>query len=87
MKMLGSVYGLHEGDLKIGHRRVYDMDTLAKDFDNAGFKIVKKGGYWLKPISNSQIESSWSEKLINAYMELGEDFPDIACNIYVVAEA
>lgn len=77
---------LHEGDLKIGHRRVYNLQTLINDFESVGMTVIKSGGYWLKPISNGQIEKTWSDDLIQAYMEIGEDFPEIACNIYIVAQ-
>lgn len=84
--MIDAASQLHGGDLKIGHRRVYSMESFVDDFRKAGFSIIKTGGYWLKPISNSQIEKNWSDDLIQAYMEMGENFPEIACNIYVVAE-
>lgn len=84
--MLKDIAELHEGDLKIGHRRVYDLKGFIHDFQEAGFMIRQSGGYWLKPISSSQIEKTWSEELIQAYMEMGEKYPDIACNIYVIAE-
>lgn len=43
---------LNEGDIRIGHRRVYDMKSLKNDFMDAGLEIVTSGGYWLKPESN-----------------------------------
>lgn len=77
---------LNETDLKAGHRRVYSTESFIEDFQKAGFRVTKSGGYWLKVIPNSQIEKTWSEAQIQTYMEMGEEFPDIASNIYVVAE-
>ena len=85
MGLLTSVYQLNETDHRNGHRRVYDMVSLEKDFDDAGLKVVKKGGYWLKPLSNSQIDSSWNAEIINASMVVGEKYPEIAAEIYIVA--
>ena len=68
-----------------GHRRVYDLNTLQEDFLNAGLKVICAGGYWLKPLSNSQIEKDWSKEMIEAFLKLGEKYPDIAGEIYVVA--
>lgn len=84
--MLKEAAELHEGDLRIGHRRVYDLESFIRDFYKAGFTVRKSGGYWLKPISSAQIERTWSEELIQAYMEMGEEYPDMACNIYIIAE-
>lgn len=84
--LIKDVSELNESDLKVGHRRVYSLDSFIEDFQKAGFHIIKSGGYWLKVIPNSQIEKTWSEEQIQACMELGEEFPNIASNIYVVAE-
>jgi hypothetical protein len=76
---------LNNTDRGIGHKRVYNLSRLKKDFLDAGLEIVCSGGYWLKPLSNQQIEQTWDENMINAFMRLGEDYPDIAGEIYVVA--
>ena len=34
---------------------------------------------------NKQIEESWNEEMIRAFMKLGEKYPEIAAEIYVVA--
>lgn len=76
---------LHAGDIKIGHRRVYDMHSLKKDFTAAGLEIIESGGYWLKPVSLAQVEANWSMDMVNAFLRLGKKYPDIASNIYLVA--
>jgi hypothetical protein len=45
------------------------------------------GGYWLKPLSNQQIEENWTPSMLDVFMRLGERYPDIAGEIYVVARA
>lgn len=84
MGILSSVYELNETDIKNGHRRVYDIDMLKEHFVRAGFKIKHIGGYWLKPLSNGQIDDSWNEDIIKAFLHLGERYPDIAGEIYIV---
>lgn len=76
---------LNDADRHHGHRRVYNPETLRRDFRQAGLRIEMFGGYWLKPLSNAQIERDWSEELLNAFMVLGERYPDISGEIYVVA--
>ena len=75
---------MNEQDKKIGHRRVYTTETLKRDISKAGFKIKKTGGVFLKPLSNQQIEQDWNEKMIDAFYELGKEYPEISAEIYVV---
>lgn len=86
MGLLDSVKQLNEADLYHGHRRVYSKEEFEADFTAAGFHILKSGGYWLKPLSNQQIEETWDEKMIAAFMELGEEYPSIAAELYIAAE-
>lgn len=71
-------------DKKLGHRRVYTWETLKRDIGAAGLKIKKMGGVFLKPLANSQIEKWWSQKMINAFYQLGREYPKIATEIYAV---
>jgi len=87
MGMLPFEEALNEADHKHGHRRVYNPETFRRDFLLAGLKIEVFGGYWLKPVSNGQIERDWTEEMLSAFMTLGERYPDIAGEIYVVAGA
>jgi len=76
---------LNPMDLHHGHRRVYNPETFRADFLAAGLKIDVFGGYWLKPVSNAQIETSWTPEMLAAFMTLGERYPDVAGEIYVIA--
>ena len=72
-------------DVHHGHHRVYTPETFRRDFLAAGLQVEFFGGYWLKPLSNSQIEDHWTPSMIDAFMRLGERYPDIAAEIFVVA--
>ena len=72
-------------DIHHGHRRVFDPASFRQCFLSAGLTIETSGGYWLKPVSNRQIEQTWTPEMLAAFMELGERYPDIAAEIYVVA--
>ena len=76
---------MNEMDMHHGHRRVFNPETFRQVFHGANLKIEAFGGYWLKPISNGQIEASWSDAMLDAFFQLGERYPDIAAEIYVVA--
>ena len=61
------------------------LEMLEKDFVASGYKIIEKGGYWLKPLSNNQIAENWNISMINAFFELGKKYPKIAAEIYLIS--
>lgn len=85
MGMLPSEDALNEMDQHHGHRRVFGPESFRNAFLSAGLKIHHFGGYWLKPVSNRQIEDTWTPNMLGAFMALGERYPDIAGEIYVIA--
>lgn len=87
MGLLPTEETLNPTDIHHGHRRVYNPQTFRGDFLKAGLKIEVNGGYWLKPVSNSQLEHSWTPPMLDAFMALGERYPDIAAELYIIATA
>ena len=85
MGLLEKENSLNELDIHHGHRRVYSISEFKNDFIKANLNVRELGGYWLKPVSNKQIEESWSSEMINAFMKLGEKYPEIAAEIYILA--
>lgn len=85
MGLIPSEYAMSEKDRHHGHRRIYNPETLRADFIEAGLRIDVFGGYWLKPLSDRQLESQWTPGQLAAYMSLGERYPDIAAELVVVA--
>jgi 2-polyprenyl-3-methyl-5-hydroxy-6-metoxy-1,4-benzoquinol methylase len=85
MGLLESEDTLNETDARMGHRRVYSPDQLRGDISAARFHVETQGGYWLKPVSNAQIERDWTDDMIDAAMQVGERYPEIAAEIFVVA--
>lgn len=76
---------MNDMDRRHGHRRIYNPETLRQDFIASGYEVEFFGGYWMKPVSNGQIQESWSDAMLEAFMQMGERYPDIAAEIYVVA--
>ena len=85
MGLLPSEDALNEMDRHHGHRRVFNPEAFRNAFNQAGLAIELFGGYWLKPISNRQIEDHWTPEMLQAFMRLGERYPDIAGEIYILA--
>jgi hypothetical protein len=76
---------MNDMDRHHGHRRVFNPETFRQAFTQAGLNIEIFGGYWLKPVSNKQIEDNWTPEMLDAFMQLGERYPDVAGEIYVIA--
>lgn len=85
MGLLSQEDALNELDHHHGHRRVFNPESFRSVFTQAGLRVDIFGGYYLKPISNGQIESHWTPDMIDAFMQMGERYPDIAGEIYVLA--
>jgi 2-polyprenyl-3-methyl-5-hydroxy-6-metoxy-1,4-benzoquinol methylase len=85
MGLLAEEHALNDTDRRLGHRRVYDPESFRAEFHAAGFEIEVFGGFWLKPVSNGQIEASWTPEMLEAFMRVGERYPDIAAELYVIA--
>ena len=85
MHLLPAEDALNESDLHHGHRRVFNPESFRQCFLSVGLAIEIFGGYWLKPLSNEQIEKNWSREMLHAFMQLGERYPDIAAELYIVA--
>jgi 2-polyprenyl-3-methyl-5-hydroxy-6-metoxy-1,4-benzoquinol methylase len=69
-KLMGSLeseYELSPFDINIaGHRRSYDMNSLVKEMNDAGFDVVHRGGVFYKMLSSPQLnwfleEGLWAE--------------------------
>ena len=85
MGMLPVENALTPTDERAGHRRVSSPEEFRAQFTEAGLRVVHSGGYWLKPLSNAQIDASFTDEMNRAFMILGERYPDIAAENYVVA--
>jgi trans-aconitate methyltransferase len=81
MKLIESCNAMSERDEKFGHKRVYNLQSLKKDIEKAGLKMVHYEGIFLKPLSNAQMES-WDKKLLDAFFEIGKELPEYCAEIY-----
>jgi len=86
MGLLGSPDELNEQDLLLGHRRVYWPETLQADVRSGGWDIEHFGGIMVKPLTNRMIEKDWSAELIEGFLALGDELPDLCAEIYAVAD-
>jgi 2-polyprenyl-3-methyl-5-hydroxy-6-metoxy-1,4-benzoquinol methylase len=87
MGLLSATNAFSERDQIQGKRRIFNRDEFQQLFSGAGLRIEFFGGYWLKPISNLQIEQQWTPEMIDAFLALGERYPEIAAEMCLVAHA
>lgn len=85
MGLLPTADAFSERDHAQGKRRIFNREEFRRLFLSAGLEIECFGGYWLKPISNRQIEQQWTPEMIDAFFVLGERYPEIAAEMYLVA--
>jgi 2-polyprenyl-3-methyl-5-hydroxy-6-metoxy-1,4-benzoquinol methylase len=86
MGLLGAVTDLHEGDLSIGHRRVYTPADFQQEIRDAGLAVDRFGGVFIKILSNAQSATTFSDDQLRALLVIGERYPEIAAEMYVVAK-
>ena len=85
MGVLATEDSLNAADVHHGHRRVYDPESFRRECSAAGLRVEVFGGYWIKPAANAHLEAHWTPEMIEAAMVVGERYPDIAAEIFVVA--
>jgi 2-polyprenyl-3-methyl-5-hydroxy-6-metoxy-1,4-benzoquinol methylase len=78
MGKLREVTELSERDIQLKHRRVYTEELLEQHVKEAGLTVLHAEGIFLKPLSNSQMES-WNKDLIDAFYEVGKQLPPDWC--------
>jgi len=71
-------------DHLVGHQRVYSIETLVADVHEAGLRVVKRKGFFLKTLPNSMM-LNFSEELLNSLNAVSHLVPDhLLANIGVV---
>lgn len=84
--LLGDYFALTPADLALGHRRVYSLQSIREEVENAGFVIDKVEGIFLKPLTTGQLVSlNLEEKVTRAMCEVGIDFPELSAGLLVKA--
>jgi SAM-dependent methyltransferase len=86
--LLEDMYALSPSDLALGHKRYFDLQTLSVLVRDAGFKIGKVEGLFLKPFTTSQLSSlDLSPSIWQALLEVSAGYPEISNAIYIEVTA
>ncbi len=85
--LLDDLMKLGRCDLELGHQRQYSLDTLSAELQRADYRVVRKEGIFLKPLTTSQLQSlQLDEKIIQAMCTVGIDYPELSCALLFEAE-
>jgi len=85
MGLLETETALNDADRSIGHQRVYTPECFKAEIVSSGLVIEEFGGIFLKVLSNAQTEERFDRAQLAAMLILGERYPELASEIYVVA--
>lgn len=84
--LLDDMQSLSDNDILLGHRRYYTVESLSSELNQAGYRIDKLEGIYLKPFTTNQMISlNLDEKIINALCEAGVNYPELSCGILAQA--
>jgi 2-polyprenyl-3-methyl-5-hydroxy-6-metoxy-1,4-benzoquinol methylase len=92
-RRLGVVMGLQQElddlsprDKAVGHLRVYSLQSLTKEIEETGFKVLEKRGFFTKALSNAQMIDLVPE-VIQGLCEVSSRLPaEMGANIGLVCK-
>lgn len=86
MGLIEELDTLSQRDKLVGHKKVYSLIELEQDFINAGYEIISKKGFFIKPLPNSMM-LEYSPELIYALNSCGPEVPiELLANIAIVVK-
>lgn len=82
-----TIYDFSNTDREVGHVRVYDIESLRKDAEDAGFNIVFERGLFLKTLPNFMM-TEFGDDLLKALVDISDDLPtQLMANLAIIVEA
>lgn len=72
-------------DKEVGNLRSYDRYQLRHELTSAGLRVLELRGCLLKPLASEQM-CDWSDELLGAFLEIGDELEDYAWFLYGICE-
>ncbi|MGO8754180.1 MAG: methyltransferase domain-containing protein [Gallionellaceae bacterium] len=86
--LLRDMYALSPADIALGHKRYFDVSSLAALVQDAGFRIERTEGMLLKPFTTEQLgKLDLPPAIWRALQTVAADYPAISNAIYIEATA
>jgi len=84
--LLNNPYQLSDMDLKFGHRRYFDLESLTACVVQSGLTVRSAQGLLMKPFTEGQMQSlDLSPPIWEALAEVSRGYPAIANSIFIEA--
>lgn len=84
--LLDSIYTLSEYDLRLGHKRYFDLNSISKLVIDSGYNIKNISGLLLKPITTGQMAHlGWKKNIYEALLKIGDRYPELSNGILIEA--
>ena len=88
--MISDIYEMGETGKELQRHRMYDMDSLILEMNNAGYRVIDKGSYFMKPLTQFQLqkcldEGIVDEKVIEGFCKVVRYIPEYGAELYVNA--
>jgi 2-polyprenyl-3-methyl-5-hydroxy-6-metoxy-1,4-benzoquinol methylase len=85
--LLDDMMALGQGDVELGHKRLYSSESLTSELNAAGYKVVRKEGLFMKPFTTPQLKLlQLDESIIRAMCTVAIDYPELSCALLFEAE-
>lgn len=82
MGLIDDLFALGPGDIALGHKQLFSINTLRELSSQCGFKELSVEGLFLKPLTTKQLSSlNLDQKAFTAMMEVGIKFPELSVGI------
>lgn len=86
--LISDVHQKSEQMEKMQQRRTYDLSLLVDEIINAGFRVIDKGSYFVKPFTHSQMQQCMDmgiidQKVLDGLGKLIKYMPEYGAGIYV----
>lgn len=86
--LLGDMYQLSGADLRLGHKRYFDVNTISNQCKKVGLEIQRIEGVYLKPLTYSQMNSlNLSDGIYDALCKVAKDYPELSSGILLECKA
>ena len=89
MGLISALDTMSERNILLQQHRIYDFASLTGDLEQAGFTVLQKGGYLVKPFTHQQMEAIspvLGKIVLDGLFELGKREPELASEIFINAK-
>lgn len=85
--LLAEIMELGAGDIALGHRRLYSLETLRDEIESCGYHLLDVEGIFLKPFSTWQLQSlHLAPSILQALCTIGVSYPELSCALLAEVE-